>query len=137
MTTATELRSLVDAARTLNDEFEENTLGKREPVIDKLADELEQAVTDLEEIQYFIGLARATFINADVLGDPSVEMDAILASIHEPMQLHRFVNRAKMIALDDILSKQSPGRITVLTETLEKERDKYEKEMRAETPNGY
>jgi len=127
------MRSLVSKARARNDDFEKNTLGKRVKVMDDLADALEEAVTDLEEIQYFIGLARATFINADVLGDPGVEMEAILASVHEPMQLHRFVNRAKMIALDNLLSDLSPGRITILTETVEKARDAYAAEALKET----
>lgn len=133
MTSTLEMRSLVSKARARNDDFEKNTLGKRVKVMDDLADALEEAVTDLEEIQYFIGLARATFINADVLGDPGVEMEAILASVHEPMQLHRFVNRAKMIALDNLLSDLSPGRITILTETVEKARDAYAAEALKET----
>lgn len=137
MTTATEMKNLVAEARRRNDEFEKNTLGKRVKVMDQLADALEEAVTDFEEVQYFIGLARSTFINAEVMDDPSVEMEAILASVHEPMHLHRFVNRAKMIALDNLLSDLSPGRITILVETVEKARDAYAAEALAETPNGY
>ena len=122
-----ELRDLVEHAQKVAKE-------RDDPLIEELATELEQAVTDLEEIQYFIGLARAIFINSAMQGDPAVEMEAILASVHEPMQLHRFVNRAKMIAIDDVLSRLSPGRITVLAETLEKERDKYAEESRKEKP---
>lgn len=122
-----ELRDLVEHAQKVAKE-------RDDPLIEELATELEQAVTDLEEIQYFIGLARAIFINSAMQGDPAVEMEAILASVHEPMQLHRFVNRAKMIAIDDVLSRLSPGRITVLAETLEKERDKYAEEARKEKP---
>lgn len=124
----TEFKRIVAEARKLNDEFETNTLGKREPVIDELVEALEQAVTDLEEIQYFIGLARSLFINSDMRGDPAVEMEAVLASIHEPMHFHRAITRAKMIAMDDLLSTLSPGRVSILTETVERARDKYARE---------